>query len=40
MIAPCPTAETIEWLCGVFACESPGFYDDLVPRMAVLQSAG
>jgi Transposase DDE domain len=23
-------AETIDWLCGVFACESPGFYDDLV----------
>jgi hypothetical protein len=22
--------ETIDWLCGVFACESPGFYDDLV----------
>jgi hypothetical protein len=23
-------AETIDWLCGVFACESPGFYDDVV----------
>jgi Transposase DDE domain len=23
-------AETIDWLCGVFACESPGFYDRLV----------
>jgi Transposase DDE domain len=22
--------ETIDWLCGVFACESPGFHDDLV----------
>jgi hypothetical protein len=23
-------AETIDWLCGIFACESPGFYDDIV----------
>jgi hypothetical protein len=23
-------SETIDWLCGVFACESPGYWDDLV----------
>jgi hypothetical protein len=23
-------AETIDWLCGVFACQSPGYWDDLV----------